>query len=208
MTTENTPATEMTIDILSERMPLVPESQWNDEQRAALAELTKSRGGVRGPFCALMRNPKLMDSMQRLGGYIRFNASLNLRVNRVASLLTARHYGNQYEWATNVPFAQEAGLAQQIIDAIGEGRRPSGMAADEEVAYDFTTEVLTYKNVCDITYAHALKQFGESGVIDLLAVIGYYGFIGLVMNVARTAVPGGKPLPLAPMPMMVKPRLK
>lgn len=207
MASDTAPATEMIMDILPERMPMVPESQLSDEQRAVLADLTRSRGGVRGPFGALIRNPRLVDNMQKLGGYIRFGASLELRVNRVASLLTTRHYGNQYEWATNVPLAQQAGLSQHIIDAIGEGRRPTGMAADEEVAYDFATEALTHKSVCDITYGRAVKQFGESGVIDMLAVIGYYGFLALVMNVTRTAVPDGKPLPLAPMPLMAKPRL-
>ena len=207
MATDKKPATEMTMDILPERMPLVPESQWTEEQRAVLGELTKSRGGVRGPFGALIRNPKLVDNMQRLGGYIRFGSSLELRVNRVASLLTTRHYGNQYEWATNVPLAQQAGLRQHIIDAIGEGRRPTDMDTDEETAYDFATEALTHKSVCDTTYARAVKQFGENGVIDMLAVIGYYGFLALVMNVTRTAVPDGKPLPLAPMPLMAKPRM-
>jgi len=33
------------------------------------------------------------------------------------------------------------------------------MAGDEEVAYDFTTEALTNKSVCDVTYERAVRQF-------------------------------------------------
>ena len=81
------------------------------------------------------------------------------------------------------------------------------MAGDEEVAYDFTTEALTNKSVCDVTYERAVRQFGEAGVLDLLAIINYYGGLALIMNVVRTPVPGGKPLPLAPMPQVVRPRI-
>ena len=88
MTTEKAPATSMVYDILPERMPQIPEEQLSDEQRAVLAELAASRGSVRGSFVALVRAPKLMDRMQKMGAYVRFEASLDLRVNRVASLLT------------------------------------------------------------------------------------------------------------------------
>ena len=207
MTTEKAPATSMTYDILPERMPQIPEDQLSDEQRAVLAELAASRGGVRGSFVALVRAPKLMDRIQKMGAYVRFEASLDLRVNRVASLLTTRHYSNQFEWAGNTILALQAGLKQHIIDAIGDGRRPTDMAGDEEVAYDFTTEALTNKSVCDVTYERAVRQFGEAGVLDLLAIINYYGGLALIMNVVRTPVPGGKPLPLAPMPQVVRPRI-
>ena len=207
MTTEKAPATSMTYDILPERMPQIPEDQLSDEQRAVLGELAASRGGVRGSFVALVRAPKLMDRIQKMGAYVRFEASLDLRVNRVASLLTTRHYSNQFEWSGNTVLALQAGLRADIIEAIGDGRRPTGMAGDEEVAYDFTTEALTNKSVCDVTYERAVHQFGEAGVLDLLAIINYYGGLALIMNVVRTPVPGGKPLPLAPMPQVVRPRI-
>lgn len=207
MATEKKPVTEMTYDILPERMPQLADHQFTDAQRAAMEKLSASRGSVRGSFVALVRCPELMDRIQNLGAYVRFQASLELRVNRVASLLTTRHYSNQFEWAGNVPLAIQAGLRPEIIEAIGEGRRPTGMAADEEVAYDFTTEALVNKSVCDATYARAVGQFGETGVLDMLGIISYYGMLALIMNVVRTPVPGNGPLPLAPMPQVIKPRL-
>jgi len=41
-------------------------------------------------------------------------------------------------------------------------------------------------------------RFGEQGVVDLIAVNGYYVLVSMILNVDRTPVPGGK----APMPVL------
>ena len=50
-----------------------------------------------------------------------------------------------------------------------------------------------------------MNKFGEQGVVDLLAVAGYYGLLALVMNVARTPVPEGPALPLPALPVRAMP---
>jgi 4-carboxymuconolactone decarboxylase len=40
--------------------------------------------------------------------------------------------------------------------------------------------------VSDATYARALEAFGEQGIIDLTGINGYYSFLAMMMNVART----------------------
>ena len=72
-----------------------------------------------------------------------------------------------------------------------EGRRPANIGADEELVIDFSTELHQNKSVSDATYAKAVARFGEQGVIDLTAVNGYYTFIAMALNVARTQLPAG-----------------
>ena len=79
------------------------------------------------------------------------------------------------------------------------------MAEDETIVYDLLTEVLVTKGASDTTYARAVKQFGEEGVIDLVGIAGYYALLAMVMNVARTGVPEGSPLPLPPLPLRAQP---
>jgi 4-carboxymuconolactone decarboxylase len=200
------PVMEMRYAVLPERMPAIAPGQMSDEQRKVAAELAASRGNVRGPFVAMLRSPGLLERMQKLGEYVRFRSGLDLRINRMAGLLVTRHWTNQYEWHGHIPHALKAGLKPEIIEAIGEGRRPSVMAADEAVAYDFVTELYANKSVSDPTYASAIAKFGERGVIDLLGVVGYYATNAMIMNVARTPVPDGKPYTLAPMPQQLHPR--
>jgi 4-carboxymuconolactone decarboxylase len=99
-----------------------------------------------------------------------------------------------------VDLALKAGIKQETITAIAEGRRPSGMTDDEDTVYEFCSEILRHQSVCDATYARVVKRFDEQGVIDISALCGYYTTLAFVMNVARTPLPQGKmpALPLFP----------
>jgi len=59
------------------------------------------------------------------------------------------------------------------------------------IIYEFTTELLNTKQVSDATYAKALQQFGEVTVIDLMATIGYFGFVSVILNTVRVPIPEG-----------------
>ena len=63
------------------------------------------------------------------------------------------------------------------------------MSADEEMIYEFCTELHQNQSVSDATYARVLAKFGEQGIIDLIGVNGYYTFLAMVLNGTRTAVP-------------------
>jgi 4-carboxymuconolactone decarboxylase len=92
-------------------------------------------------------------------------------------------------------------LKPEVAQAIADGRRPVGMAEDEEIVYDLLTEVLVNKGASDATYQRAISKFGEKGVIDIIGIAGYYALLAMVMNVARTAVPEGPPHPLPGLPI-------
>ena len=181
----------------------IPDDKLTPAQKQAAAALAAGpRGEVKGPFVALLRSPDLMDRVQRVGEYIRFRCPFDKRINELAAAITARHWTQQFEWTYHYRHAMEAGLAREIADAIGEGRRPPKMGEDEAAAYEFAIELHHRKSVSDATYARALALFGEGGVIDLTGLCGYYSFLAMMMNVARTPAPAdtqGVP-PLAKFP--------
>lgn len=191
----------MTFPVPPERMPRIPPEKMTEAQRQAVAELAAGpRGELRGPFIALLRSPGLLTPVQKVGEYLRFRCPLEKRVVEFATLIAARYWTQQYEWQAHHPQALEAGLDPAVADAVAAGRRPAGMKEDEEIAYDLLTEVLNHQCASDATYARAVAKFGEAGVVDLVGLAGYYSMLALVMNVARTALPAGKPPPLAPFP--------
>jgi 4-carboxymuconolactone decarboxylase len=68
------------------------------------------------------------------------------------------------------------------------------MQADEEVVYNFCTELLTTRQVSDATFQAATKALGERGVVDLIGATGYYQLISALLNVDRYPLPpGAKP---------------
>ena len=76
-----------------------------------------------------------------------------------------------------------AGLSPAIIDALAAGKRPTSMQPDEEVVYNFCTEVLTTNHASDPNFQAAKEKFGERGVVDMLGVMGYYQFVSMLLNV-------------------------
>ena len=183
----------------AERMPPIAEGELTEEQKQAAEAFNEGRGyAVHGPFAVMLRSPEVMLRAKAMGDYLRFRNVLPRRVSEMVILVTAREWTQQFEWIHHYRHAMEAGLAREIADAIGEGHRPANMAEDEAAAYDFAVELHHRRGVSDATYARAMRLFGERGVIDLTGLCGYYSFLAMMMNVARTPAPadaaGVKPL--------------
>jgi 4-carboxymuconolactone decarboxylase len=186
----------------NDRLPAIPLDQMDDSQRAAAEELIAGpRKAVKGPFIPLLRSPRFMARLQKVGEYLRFESALSRRVNELVTLVVSRAWTQQVEWATHVPLAIGAGIATQMIEALREGRRPTGMSREEELAYDFTTELQRNCGVSDATYRACVATFGERAVIDLVGLIGYFTTMSMVLNVAHTPPEPGEsvaPLPFLP----------
>ena len=184
-----------------DRMPPIPADKLTDAQKKAAEAFAEGRGyAIRGPFVPLIRSPEVMLRAKAMGDHLRFKSTLGPRLNEMVILITAREWSQQYEWQAHHPIALKEGLRREIADAIADGRRPAGMAEDEEAAYDKATEILRMKRVSDATYRRAIARFGEQGVIDLLGVTGYYTFLAIVMNATRTALPENMAEPLKRFP--------
>jgi len=185
----------------TERMPAIADADMTAEQRKAAEEFRAGRGyAVHGPFAVMLRSPEVMLRAKAMGDYLRFRNVLPRRVSEMAILIAAREWTQQFEWTHHYKYAMEAGLAKAVADAIADGRRPDAMAEDEVAAYDFSIELHRRKSVSDATYARALALYGERGIIDLIGIGGYYSFLAMMMNVARTPVDAAGTEPLQRFP--------
>jgi 4-carboxymuconolactone decarboxylase len=190
-----------TIPLMAQdRMPPIPaEKQTADQRKAAEAFHANRKQDVFGPFVPLLRSPEVMLRTMALGDHLRYRTVFPTKLNEFIILITARHFTQQYEWYVHHPIALKEGLNREIVDAVADGRRPSGMPADEDLIYDFCTELLRNYSVSDATYARSIARFGEKGTIEMVGVVGYYTFQSMVLNTARTPVPSGteglKPFP-------------
>jgi 4-carboxymuconolactone decarboxylase len=176
--------------------PLTSEEMTPEQKRVADALIAGARGAVRGPFPALLRSPELADRVRHLGDYIRFESALPPTLRELAILLVARFWSAHYEWHAHQQQALKAGLAPEIPEAIARGRKPASLSADENLIYEFFSQLLTKRDVADDIFDAATARFGEKAIVELICTAGYYSFISLILNANRTPVPeGGKPLP-------------
>ncbi len=183
-----------------DRLPTIPPAQYTDEQRQAAADFLATRKvPVFGPFEPLMHSPQVMTQARSMGDYLRYQSAIGNTLSELAILVTAREWTQDYEWYVHHPIALKAGIKPEIADAIAEGRRPTGMSEDEEIVYEFATELLKTKQVSNRTFERAKARFGAKGIVDLTGITGYYTLLAMQLNTAQYAMPkDGKKLPRLP----------
>jgi 4-carboxymuconolactone decarboxylase len=184
-----------------ERMPPIPADKMSETQKKVVADVVSGpRGRLSPPFVPVLRSPELLARLQKVGEYLIYHNSLDPRIFELCVMMLARQWTQQFEWRHHYPLALKAGIGQDTLDAIAEGRRPAALAQDEAIAYDFVSEVLANKSVSDATYARFLGRFGEQNVTDLIGTMGFYTSIAMVANVDRTPIEDGTAPLLKPLP--------
>ena len=173
-----------------DRLPTIPPASYSPEQKQAALDFEAARKTpVFGPFEPLMHSPQVMSQARAMGDYLRYKSAIGTTLSELAILVTAREWSQDYEWTVHQPIALKAGIKADIVDAIADGRRPAGLSDDEEIVYEFTTELLRTKRVSDRTFARADKRFGKQGIVDLTGIAGYYTLLAMQLNVAQYAGP-------------------
>jgi 4-carboxymuconolactone decarboxylase len=180
--------------LAQQRLPTIPPAQYDEAQKKAAEDFLAARKTpVFGPFQPMMHSPEVMTLARSMGDYLRYHSALGNTLSELVILVTAREWSQDYEWFVHYPIALKAGIARETADAIGDGRRPTGMSADEEMVYDFAVELHRTKRVSDATYAKVEQRFGRKGAVDLTGICGYYTFLAMQLNMARYQFSGDGP---------------
>ena len=186
--------------LAQDRLPTIDPEKYTDEQKKAAEEFKTARKvPVFGPFEPLMYSPQVMNQARAMGDYLRYNSAIGNTLSELVILITAREWTQDYEWYVHYPIALKAGIKPEIADAIADGRRPTGMSNDEEIVYDFTTELNKNKRVSDRTFERAENRFGKKALVDLTGISAYYTLLAMHLNAAGYGIPkDGKKLPRFP----------
>jgi 4-carboxymuconolactone decarboxylase len=178
------------------RFPQLTMDQLDAAQKSVGEEIVKvSSVGIGGPYNPMIRSPVLAQRMLDLFHYLRWETSVPMRLNEFAILIIGRQWRSQVEWYAHVPIALKAGLSAEIIAELKASKRPSKMAEDEALVYDFVTELTATHKVSDETYARAKKIFSDQQIVDLTAVSGNYVMVAMLLAMAEQSVPPGKEPP-------------
>ena len=178
------------------RFPQLTMDQLSDAQKPLGEQVMKvSSVGLGGPYNPLMRSPVLGQRLFDLWYYLRWQTSVPTKLNEFAILIIGRQWRSQVEWFAHAPLAAKAGLSADIIAELKAGKRPSSMAEDEAVVYDFVIELTTTQKVSDETYARAKKVLKDQQIVDLTAVAGNYVMVAMLLAMAEETVPAGKEEP-------------
>lgn len=178
------------------RFPQLTLDQLSAAQQPVGDQIMKvSSVGIGGPYNSMLRSPKLAQLLFDLFHYLRWETSIPLKLNELAILVIARQWRSQIEWFAHAPIAAKEGLSATIIAELKANQRPSIMAEDEALVYDFVTELTGTHKVSDPTYARAKALFNDQQIVDLTAVAGNYVMVAMLLAMSEQTVPPGKEPP-------------
>ena len=153
------------------------------------------RGRFGGPFEVLIRAPEICEHASHLGEHLRWGTSLPDRLSELAIICTARFWRAQYEWYAHASLAEKAGVPAAAIEAIRTEGSPTFHQQDEALIYRICNEIFRTQRLSDESFAAAVSAFGEQGMVEIVAIIGYYTLIGNTLNVFRVGLPEGETPP-------------
>jgi 4-carboxymuconolactone decarboxylase len=180
------------------RLALMDEATMNEAQRGLLASLRSGPRGQsiapRGPFAAWMHAPEFGELAQHLGAHCRYRTKLPARLSEFAILCTARTWRAQYEWYAHAPMAERAGVMPKTIADLRAGREPKAAPKDERAIYAFVQELYKTRRVSERTYKRVHSFLGDTAMVELVGILGYYALISMTLNVFRMLPPESEPL--------------
>ncbi|MBV9016845.1 MAG: carboxymuconolactone decarboxylase family protein [Alphaproteobacteria bacterium] len=153
------------------------------------------RGRFGGPFQILIRAPEICEHASQLGEHLRWGTSLPDRLSELAIITTARFWRAQYEWYAHAPLAAQAGVPPAAIEMIRTGGTPVFAAKDEALVYRICDEIFRTQRLSDTSFAETVAALGEQGLVEIIAIIGYYTLIGNTLNVFQVPLPEGEAPP-------------
>ena len=177
------------------RIPLLTEKEdVPEDQQHIVEEIMGSRGGrISGPFAVLLHNPEAAGRAAHLGSTLRFDSTLPDDLREIAINTAARENDCGYEWAGHARQALALGVSQETLDVIANRRPLDSLSDDEALVVQYGRELFRDHRISDETYAAASERFGTRGVVDMTALMGYYGMLACALNAFDVQPPADAP---------------
>jgi len=134
-----------------------------------------------GPYDPWIVHPELAKRAVSWGTMVWERTTIGRRLVELAIVVTARFWESNVEWVSHTRMALENGVSQDVIDAVFDKRRPEQAPADELLIYDVCIALHeTHQLPLDL-YRRAVETWGERGLLDIVATIGYYTFVAMTL---------------------------
>jgi hypothetical protein len=103
-------------------------------------------------------------------------------------LRTSARCGARYEWGVHVAaFAAMVGLDDDLVrrTAIDDAEAVRARGDDDCLVLQVADELHDGSTLADATFERARARFGETAVLEMAAVVGFYHLIAFVLRTAR-----------------------
>jgi 4-carboxymuconolactone decarboxylase len=158
-------------------------------------KISGRRGDVRGPYQILMHAPELAEKVAALGEFIRFTGNLPGKDRELAILATARFSGVAFEWVMHEPFARKEGVSCETVEMLRSLESLDIPDPRERLIVQVVKALRDSQALPDDLYERAKDELGASHLVELVAVVGFYKMIALVLTAFEVDLPNGAAQP-------------
>lgn len=163
-------------------------------ERAQFLRISKFRkpdaeGQFGGPFDPWMRCPELARRGVSFGNFIWERTTLEPRIVELAIIVTGRFWEANVEWVSHAAKAKEAGVSEEVIQAVFEERLPEHAPADESLTIEICRALHESHELTTGLYESAIAEFGERGLVEIIATVGYYTLVAMTLKAFDVGLP-------------------
>jgi 4-carboxymuconolactone decarboxylase len=174
------------------RLEMPTAAEMTPEQAAVCAEtIAGLRGSIPPPLIPWLRSPEFARRAQKLGEFARFQTVLGQRLTELAILVCARHWTSHTEWRAHKAIALNVGVEADVVADIAAGRTPNLPDEKGRLVYEVASVLLRSSRIPDPLYRRGVEVLGETGVVELVGVLGYYCLVALSLNAFEIGLPEG-----------------
>ncbi|MGB5953192.1 MAG: hypothetical protein WBG57_11855 [Ornithinimicrobium sp.] len=178
------------------RIPAATRESLDARGQQIYDELAGPRHGLSGMYQVLMHDPDLASHVGQLGGFFRFGSALPGDIRELAIMATARSLGTPFMWEKHVPFAEAEKLSAASVEAVRTG---DPVTADvplvHKAVWELARHVAAQENLPQDLQQLIQDEFGMPGLVEMVAVCGFYRFIASVAVSFDVPLPDAGPQP-------------
>jgi 4-carboxymuconolactone decarboxylase len=164
---------------------------WDGVTGSRGGELVNDEAGLIGPFNAFVHAPGVGRHLSRLGGRLRFKTSIPRRLSELAIITVGAAWKAEFEWWAHAQMARDNGVSDAVVDAIGSSEDPPFDADDERAIYAVARQLTETGHLDQQAYDAANQLLGDEGMVELVALCGYYTLISYLLNAFAVPLPRG-----------------
>ncbi|WP_118136183.1 carboxymuconolactone decarboxylase family protein [Oceanicella sp. SM1341] len=184
------------------RLPLIDPSKLTEAQKPLYADMKEGigqkfnafetiheSGALMGPWNPWLHEPRIGGAIWELTKAMSMEATLPDNARQIAILVTGAHFNAGYEIYAHAAVAIKEGMSAERLSTLSAGVKPTGLEAEEEVAYDVAHALVTGGTLPRPTYDMAVKSFGQHGANELIYLVGLYCLVSVTLNGFNVPVP-------------------
>jgi hypothetical protein len=184
------------------RLPLIAPADLKAEQKPLYDDMRKGiagnfnafkaerdDGALMGPWNPWLHEPRIGKAIWDLTLAMTAEASLPDNVRQIAILVVGARFDAAYEIYAHIAVAEHEGMKPERLATLVADVKPTDLAPDESVAYDFSFALVRGGTLPEPLYRLAVETFGQHGTNELIYLVGLYALVSTTLNAFNVPVP-------------------